>query len=99
MNPGTVSHSCNNTFYRRPSEDNLVVQAWLSPLDPYRRHQDVRNLRIDGIGDWVLKTDDFESWCGGRDGAGKPVLLCYGSQGAGKTYLRYKGSPRYYGHG
>ena len=98
-NAGTVSRSWNNTFYCGPSEENLVIQAWLSPLDPYRRHQEVRNLRLDGIGHWVLKTSEFESWCGSRDGAGKPVLLCYGSQGVGKTYIRYKGSPRQYGQG
>ena len=89
----------DNTFYRGPSEDNLLIQAWLSALEPYRRHQDVRNLRLDGIGDWVLKTNEFESWREGRDGSEKSVLLCYGSQGVGKTYIRYKGSPRHYEQG
>ena len=94
-NTVAVSHCCNNT-YREKSEDNLLIQAWLSPLDPYKRHGDVRNLRLDGIGNWVLKTSEFESWHGGRDGPEKSVLLCYGSQGVGKTYIRYKGSPRHY---
>ena len=90
-NSGTISHSRNNTLYRGPSEDNLLIQAWLSPLDPYKRHQDVRNLRIDGIGDWVLNSNEFESWRGGRNSSEKCVLLCYGGQGVGKTFIRYKG--------
>ena len=94
-NGGTVSQSGNNTFYRGPSEDSLPIQAWLSPLEPYRRHQDVRNLRLDGIGDWVLKTNEFESWRESRDGSEKSVLLCYGNQGVGKTYIRCKGSTRH----
>ena len=95
-NAGTVSRSWNNTFYCGPSEENLVIQAWLSPLDPYKRHQEVRNLRLDGIGDWVLKTNEFESLYLGLDGSEKSVLLCYGSQGVGKTFIRYKGSPGHY---
>ena len=94
-NAGTVSRSWNNT-YCGPSEENLLIQAWLSPLDPYKRHHDVRNLRLDGIGDWVLKRREFESWYVGRDGSEKPILLFYGTQGIGKTYIRYKGYPGHY---
>ena len=34
---------------------------------------------------------EFESWYWGRGGSENPVLLCYGSQGVGKTYIKYKG--------
>ena len=88
-NVGNVSHSYNNILNLRPSQDTLPIQAWLSPLEPHKRHQDVRNLRLDGIGDWVLKTSEFESWH--RGSSEKPVLLCFGSQGVGKTYIRSRG--------
>ena len=55
-NVGNVSHSYNNTFHLGPGEGTLPIQAWLSPLESHKRHQDVRNLRLDGIGDWVLWT-------------------------------------------
>jgi len=89
INVGNVSHSYNNTFYLGPDEDTLPIQAWLSPLEPHKRHQDVRNLRLDGIGDWILRTSGFESWCEGRSGSEHPVLLGYGRQGVGKTYIKY----------
>ena len=67
----------------------LWIQAWLSTLDANRRHQDVCDRRLDGVGDWVLQRNEFESWRGSKDGSGNPTLLCYGGQGVGKTYIRY----------
>ena len=71
------------------SEEYSRIQAWLSPLEPHARNQDVRNRRLDGVGDWVLQRNEFESWRGGQDGAMDPTLLCYGDQGVGKTYIKY----------
>jgi len=51
----------------------------------------VRNRRLDGVGDWVLEKNEFESWCKNQNGSGSPTLLCYGDQGVGKTYIRYGG--------
>ena len=87
-NVGNVSHSYN-TINVGVYEESLRIQAWLSPLEPDIRHQDVRNRRMDGIGDWFLQRNEFESWCGSQDGSGDPTLLCYGGQGVGKTFIRY----------
>ena len=72
------------------SEESLRIQTWLSPLEPYRRHQDVSRRRLDGVGDWVLQRDEFESWRKSLDRSMNSTLLCYGGQGVGKTYIRYK---------
>jgi len=74
----------------RLSEEAFLIQEWLSPLEPHIRHQDVRNRRLHGVGDWVLQRNEFESWRKSQDGSGSPTLLCYGDQGVGKTYIRYK---------
>ena len=88
-NVGNVSNSYN-TINVGIDEESLRIQAWLSPLEPHTRHQDVRNRRLDGVGEWVLRRSEFESWRKGRDGSVNPTLLCYGVQGVGKTYIRYK---------
>jgi len=49
----------------------------------------VMNRRLDGIGDWVLRRNEFELWRRSQDGSVDSTLLCYGSQGVGKTYIRY----------
>ena len=49
----------------------------------------MRNRRLDGVGEWVLQNNEFESWCESQDGSVNHTLLCYGVQGAGKTYIRY----------
>ena len=90
QNIGNVLNSYNHTINVGISEESLRIQTWLSPLEPYARHQDVRNRRLDGVGDWVLEKNEFGSWRKNLDGSGNPTLLCYGDQGVGKTYIRYK---------
>jgi len=77
--------SVNNTFN---APDDAQLLHWLSPLEPRNRHQDVRNDRFDGVGDWLLETREFLQWRGGEIGAGEAVLFCSGNPGVGKTYLR-----------
>ena len=89
QNVGNMSNCYNNTINVGASEESLRIQAWLSPLEPGRRHQDVRNRRLDGVGDWVLQRDEFKSWRNSRDGSEDVTLRCYGGQGVGKTYIRY----------
>ena len=46
---------------------------------------------MEGVGDWLLGTNEFEKWHRGEDKAEHPVLFCYGDPGVGKTYLRCVG--------
>jgi len=84
-------NSFNTTYINPPTaDDRSNILAWLSPIDPKLRHQDVREGRVENIGEWVLQTEEFESWCAGSGGAesDKAVLFCYGGPGVGKTYVR-----------
>jgi len=78
----------NNITNVRVSEESTRIQAWLSPLEPHARHQDVSNRRLDGVGEWVLQKNEFESWRKSQDNTVNRTLLCYGDQGVGKTYIR-----------
>ena len=72
------------------ADDRPHILAWLSPLDPRLRHQDIRDRRVGNVGEWILQTEEFRSWYAGSDG-GKPdnaVLFLYGGPGVGKTYIR-----------
>jgi len=62
QNIGNVLNNYNNTINVGISEELLRIQAWLSPLEPHARHQDVRNRRLDGVGDWILEKNEFGSW-------------------------------------
>jgi len=87
----------NNTASFNTTNINLLVTddqpnilAWLSPLNPKLRHQDIRDRRVEGVGEWLLQTEEFRNWCAGSDGDGTndAVLFCYGDPGVGKTYIR-----------
>jgi len=83
-NSFNVTNSYNITYV----DENPQILAWLSPLEPHLRHQDVRTRRLDGLGDWFLQKEDFINWRGGEDGSTMATLFCSGTPGAGKTYLR-----------
>ena len=46
----------------------------------------MRNRRLDGVGEWVLQKNEFESWRKSQDGLGSPTLVCYGDQGRKDVY-------------
>lgn len=75
-------------------EEPLRIQARLSPLEPNIRHRDVGNHLLGGVGDWVLHRNELAVECGSKDGIRVPTLLCYGSKGAGKTFIRYYSIPQ-----
>ena len=83
----TTANMWNN---RTIVDDRSQILTWLSPLEPRLRHQDIHEGRVEGIGEWLLQTEEFRSWCAGS-GGGEPdnaVLFCYGDPGIGKTYIR-----------
>ena len=89
------TNSFNNTTHNNVSNHFTVTEArsellaWLSPLEPRARHKSIEANRIDKVGGWLLETEQFKRWWGGSR-QGEPenaTILCYGSPGAGKTYI------------
>jgi len=81
-------NSNNTTTNITYADEKVKVLNWLSPLQPHVRHNDVRNRRQDGLGEWFLQTDEFLRWRDGEGESGKATLFCSGNPGAGKTFLR-----------
>ncbi|RPA89751.1 hypothetical protein L873DRAFT_1720579, partial [Choiromyces venosus 120613-1] len=69
------------------SDEKRQILEWLSPLASRERHHTVSEGRVEGVGDWLLHTNEFEKWHTSEDGAINPVLFCYGDPGVGKTYM------------
>ena len=71
-------------------DDRSEILAWLSPLDPKLRHQDIQSCRVENVGKWLLQTEEFRSWYASSEGgeSDNAVLFCYGNPGVGKTYIR-----------
>jgi len=86
------SFNVSNNFIITAADDESKTLAWLSPLEPQVRHQDICEQRVDGVGDWLLETKDFRNWYNGNKhgGCDHTVLFCYGDPGVGKSYIRYK---------
>ena len=72
------------------ADERSHILTWLSPLEPRLRHQDILDRRVEGVGEWLLQTEEFRSWCAGSGGSesDRAVLFCYGDPGVGKTHIR-----------
>lgn len=84
-NSFNISNSFNNNFV---PDIRSEILSWISPLEPQKRHHDVRNRRLSGIGDWLQDTTDFQKWRNDHDDPFKATLFCYGAPGVGKTFMR-----------
>jgi len=89
-NGGNVADGYGNArdIRERSVEDKKgQILEWLSPMEPRERHQAVREHRVDGVGDWLLRTNEFKNWHTSDDRAIHPVLFCYGDPGVGSIKL------------
>ena len=88
---GTISvknvHNVNNFG---STDERAEILAWLSPLEPRIRHDDIRARRVEHVGDWLLRTAGYRNWFDGIPSgeSDNSVLFCYGDPGVGKTYIR-----------
>ena len=86
-NSFNTTNSYNNVWNYTDGRSQLL--AWLSPLEPSLRHQDIRERRVRGIGEWLLQTKEFRSWRAGsgEDESDGAVLFGHGDPGVGKTFI------------
>ena len=85
FNTFSVNNVCN---YSTTADERPRILAWLSPLESRMRHQDIRENRVGGVGDWLLKTEEYRNWFdnSGSESDGS-ALFCHGNLGVGKTYI------------
>jgi hypothetical protein len=67
------------------------ILPWISPLEPQKRHYDIRQKRLEGTGGWFLQQSEFQQWIDGdspkqNSGTGS-ILTCSGIPGAGKSVI------------
>ena len=83
----SFGHVSNVNF--SSGDERTEILAWLSLLDPWIRHHDIRTQRVEYVGDWLLRAEEYRNWFDGIRG-GEPdnsALFCYGDPGVGKTYI------------
>jgi hypothetical protein len=63
--------------------------SWISPLEPYKRHQDIRQKWLEGTGNWFLLQPEFQKWRDSKsdDDSNGSILACSGIPGAGKSVI------------
>jgi ankyrin repeat domain-containing protein 50 len=68
----------------RDREERSKILSWLRGSDPSTNYNAARKKHEKGTGDWLLRSEQFQTW---QDGDGG-VMWLHGIPGAGKTILR-----------
>ena len=87
INSFTSSNAWNS---RTVADEKSKILAWLSPLEPQIRHQEIRARRVNEVGEWLFQTKEYRNSFDGTSGdeSDCAVLFCCGGPGVGKTYIR-----------
>jgi len=82
---GGNSNSFNNNHYSFNTvnkfgiaDEKAEILEWLSPLEPRIRHDDIRAQRVEDVGDWLLRAEEYQNWVDGVPGRdpNNSVLFC-----------------------
>jgi len=86
----TNSYNNNVQNYYTVADDRSQLLTWLSPLEPSLRHRDVRERRVNDVGEWLIQGEEFRRWCGmsGEVEGDREVLFCCRDPGVEKTFIR-----------
>jgi len=79
----TVSFGHVSNLNIGSADERTEILAWLSPLDPWIRHLDIGDHRVEDVGDWLLGTEEYRNWVDGIPGgeSDNSALFCYGDPG------------------
>ncbi|KAI5811833.1 ankyrin repeat-containing domain protein [Pyronema omphalodes] len=83
------THEMIGRQQRFPENEMRQIMSFISPLEPHKRHQDIRQKRLEGTGDWFLRESAFQKWSDMESESGKKgsVLACSGIPGAGNSLV------------
>jgi len=85
------NNNCFNTVNNfGDADERAQILAWLSPLEPRTRHDDIRAHRVEHVGEWLLQSEKYRDWFDdiGAGESSNSALFCYGDPGVGKTFIR-----------
>jgi len=57
------------------SEKRLSILKWIYCEDFEQRHKQISMARVDGSGEWFLRSTEYRNWARGPNGS---VLFCHG---------------------
>ena len=67
----------------RVAELRSRILAWLSQLQPNKKHSNISDKRMEDTGNWLFKHDQYQEWKVAKAKSG--ALWCFGDPGTGKT--------------
>jgi len=91
MNYFYSTDSSNYEWNNSTIPDNRTrLLTMLSPLEHGLQHGNIQGRRTEGVGEWLIQTEEFRVWYRSRkENAGDDaVMFCYGGPGVGKTFIR-----------
>ncbi|KAJ5842111.1 hypothetical protein N7534_011941 [Penicillium rubens] len=78
-----VDENIQHLLQNMDEEQRIKMLEWISSIPFGKNHNNVKEKRTPGTGEWLLQTDEFATW----EQSDSPIFWLQGSPGTGKTYL------------
>jgi ankyrin repeat protein/Cdc6-like AAA superfamily ATPase len=78
-----VDENIQHLLQNMDQEQRVKMLEWISSIPFGKNHNNVKEKRTPGTGEWLLQTEDFTTW----EQSDSSIFWLQGSLGTGKTYL------------
>ncbi|KAJ6183789.1 hypothetical protein N7519_005090 [Penicillium mononematosum] len=78
-----VDENIQHLLQNMDEEQRIKMLEWISSIPFGKNHNNVKEKRTPGTGEWLLQTEDFATW----EQSDSSIFWLQGSPGTGKTYL------------
>lgn len=74
------------TYHHTESKFKEFVE-WIPTIPFQEKHHYIQTHRLEGSGNWLLDSPEFQVWKDFENLASNPTLFCQGDPGVGKSYI------------
>ncbi|KAJ5813170.1 hypothetical protein N7447_010193 [Penicillium robsamsonii] len=78
-----VDENIQHLLQNMDEERRIEMLEWISPIPFGKNHNNVKEKRTPGTGEWLLQHEDFTNW----EQTDSSIFWLQGSPGTGKTFL------------
>lgn len=78
-----VDEGIRHLLQNLEEDKRIEMLEWISPIPFGKNHNNVKEKRTPGTGEWLLQHEDFSEW----EKSGSSIFWLQGSPGTGKTFL------------
>ncbi|KAJ5362328.1 hypothetical protein N7541_003172 [Penicillium brevicompactum] len=79
-----IDEGVSRLLQRMDESDRIEMLEFISPIPFGKHHDNIKEERVDGTGEWLIQNTEFRNW---EESRSSGLFWLHGSPGTGKTYV------------